>query len=151
DDGAFNPGAGATPKDSKDQADIDAWDIPQFPGLSDEDAGASPSITLNKVVNNITGTAVAANFTISATCVAGTGCTTALSGPGPTVGPTAKLSGIYTLNDVGSATNAANTYTKGTWTCTGTGNFFVGPTTGGVAGLAVGKGASVSCSITNTK
>ena len=37
DSGVFTPGASATPKDSKDQADIDAWDNPVIPGSSDED------------------------------------------------------------------------------------------------------------------
>jgi len=151
DAGLFDPGVSATAQASKSQADIDAWDIPQFPGLSDEDAGASPILTLNKSVSGA-GTATPANFTLTATCQAGSGCSTALSGVGPTVGPTAKLSGIYNLTDVGAAVNNANNYLKGTWSCTGTGNFFLitGPAGTRTATLAAGKGATVSCSITNT-
>jgi hypothetical protein len=150
----FDPGQSATSQLSKDYADIDAWDIPQFPGLSDEDAGANPTLALNKTINNgVTGTALPTDFTLHAACSTG-GCGSASLVGNPNAAATAEPSGIYNLTDVGVSQGGRNagTYTKSTWTCTGTGNFFLinGSAGTGTGTLAVGKGGVVSCNITNT-
>jgi hypothetical protein len=152
DSGLFTPGVSATTKLSKDQADIDAWDIPQFPGVSDED-GVAPKLALAKVLQNGgTGTALPADFTLKATCTTGCGTTT-LTG-NPNAPSTTVQNGVYTLTDVGVSQGGRNaaTYTPLApgWTCTGTGSFAVGATTAGTATLAVANGAMVSCTITNT-
>jgi hypothetical protein len=162
--GAFNsqgdnlgltPGGSATSQTSKAQADLDAWDTPQYPGLNDTDDGlAKPSLTLNKVVTNIVGTASASDFTLKATCTAGP-CTLAdnISGPGPSVNKTLTM-GTYVLSETADLAGAR--YAPSTpWTCTNTGlplsTFTLGPTVGGTATLFVGQGAVLSCSITNTQ
>jgi hypothetical protein len=152
DSGLFTPGVSATTKLSKDQADIDAWDIPQFPGVSDED-GVAPKLALSKTVQNgAGGTALATDFTLKATCTTGCGSTT-LTG-NPNAASTTVQNGVYTLTDVGVSQGGRNgaTYTPLApgWSCSGSGSFAVSTTTAGTATLAVANGAVVTCSITNT-
>ena len=142
------PGGSATAQTSKKYADIDAWDIPQFPELSDEDAGTAPHLsTVKNLANGLSGTAVPTNFTLKAACSAGACGTTSYSGAGGFASTTVSK-GVYTLTDTASSTTTG--YTPGSWACTGTGSFFVGSTTSGKATVALGYGATVSCSITNT-
>ncbi len=145
----FDPGTSATAQLSKAQADIDAWDKPQFPGLSDEDGLAAPKLALVKNLNQgLTGTAATTDFTLSAACTAGNCVTpTNLSGGGG-VASTTVTEGTYTLSEAADAAGAG--YSPGSWTCTGSGSFAVSATTAGTAQLGLGQGAVVSCSITNT-
>ena len=144
DNQAFDPLTNGTPTLSKAYADIDAWDTPQYPGLSDGDG--APKLALTKLLNQGSGTALTTDFTLHANCAAGP-CTAVnnLTGAG-LVASTTIVEGTYTLSETPDANGAG--YTPGQWTCTGG---TVGPTSaGGTATLSVTQGAVVSCSITNT-
>lgn len=96
---------------------------------SDDDV---PSLTLSKtVVNDHGGTAIAADWTISAN-----GTSTPISGSGGAVSDSTFQAGTYTLSEIGPSG-----YLASDWVCTG------GVQVGNLITIALGE--SVSCSITN--
>jgi hypothetical protein len=144
----FTPGVSATTQLSKAQADIDAWDQPQYPGLSDvDDHLANPNLALVKNLNQgLSGLAVTTDFTLTATCTAGP-CTGSVGGNGG-IPSTSITEGTYSLTDAAHA--GITGYTPGPWSCAGSGSFTLSSTTAGTATLFIGNGATVSCSITNS-
>jgi hypothetical protein len=157
DSGAFTPGASASPQTAQAQADIDAWDgatptsktARLIPGPSGDESSEMPILMLSKIVNNTPaggGTAKNTDFTLTATCSTG-GCTAADNKSNPGGFAASVHAGTYTLSETPDAFAAPQNYSASSWTCSGSGSFNLS----GSSTLMLSNGASVSCSITNTK